>query len=213
MPKDSSQIRFSILMLSIPSRLDKYKKLQDKLLGQIGDREDVEVLCLIDNKAFHIYEKRNELLQMARGSYIAFLDDDDDVSDDYIEEIMNVITIRTDEWDVIAFDQMCDIDGKSCRVWSDIRNPHEPVRMKNESEYHDCLRPPYHWCVWRTELAQSEKFVAHYHETTGQSCEDIHWLARLYPKVLRQYKIEKCLHIYQWSPDTTESILKEEVKS
>jgi len=207
MPKEPSQIKLSILMLSIPNRLDKYKTLQDKLLGQIGDREDVEVICLIDNKSFHIYEKRNELLDMARGKYITFLDDDDDVADEYIEETTRVIE-QSEEWDVIAFDQMCYLDGKKCRVFTDLRNPHEPVRLKNENEYHDCLRPPYHWCLWKRELAQTEKFVAHYHPQTGQSCEDIHWLSRLYPKCLRQYKIDRALHIYRWSPDTTESILK-----
>ena len=207
MPKDPSQIKLSILILSIPSRLEKYQVLQNKLLDQIRDREDVEVLCMIDNKSFHIYEKRNVLLQAARGSHLAWLDDDDDVSDDYIEEITKVIEADS-SWDVIAFDQMCDLDGKPCKVLSDIRHPHEPVRLKNENEYHDCLRPPYHWCVWRTELAQSEEFVSHYHPQTGQSCEDIHWLSRLYPKVKSQHKINKCLHIYQWSPDTTESIVK-----
>ena len=45
MLKDSSQLKLSILILSIPSRLDKYVALQDKLLGQIGDREDRQLYC------------------------------------------------------------------------------------------------------------------------------------------------------------------------
>jgi len=207
MPKNPNDIKLSILMLSIPNRLEKYQKLQNKLLEQIGDRQDVEVICLVDNKSLHIYEKRNELMRIARGSHITFLDDDDDVADNYIEKITGVIE-KDPSWDVISFNQHCDLDGKTCKVFCEMGNPHEPVIPLDDKTYHDCLRPPYHWCVWRKELAASEEFVANYHPQTGQSCEDIDWLMRLYPKVSRSYKLDDFLHIYQWSPSTTESILK-----
>ena len=183
MPKDSSQLKLSILILSIPSRLEKYTKLQDKLLAQIGDREDVEVLCMIDNKSFHIYEKRNVLLQAARGSHLAWLDDDDDVADNYIEKLTAVIE-EDPSWDVISFNQDTYLDGKHARIYCEMGNPHDPVIMDVNGNYKDTLRPPYNWCVWRTELAQSESFRSAYSQT-GQSCEDIDWLVRLYPKVLR----------------------------
>ena len=104
MPKDSSKLKLSILILSIPSRLEKYKILQDKLLDQIGDREDVELLCLIDNKSMHIYEKRNELLRSARGSHIVWLDDDDDVADTYIERLTQAIELHPDD-EVVSFNK------------------------------------------------------------------------------------------------------------
>jgi hypothetical protein len=206
MPKDSSQLKLSILILSIPSRLEKYTKLQDKLLAQIGDREDVEVLCMIDNKSFHIYEKRNVLLQAARGSHLAWLDDDDDVADNYIEKLTAVIE-EDPSWDVISFNQDTYLDGKHARIYCEMGNPHDPVIMDVNGNYKDTLRPPYHWCVWRTELAQSESFRSAYSQT-GQSCEDIDWLVRLYPKVLRSYKLDDFLHIYRWSSEGTESIVK-----
>jgi hypothetical protein len=128
MPKDSSQLKLSILILSIPSRLEKYTKLQDKLLAQIGDREDVEVLCMIDNKSFHIYEKRNVLLQAARGSHLAWLDDDDDVADNYIEKLTAVIE-EDPSWDVISFNQDTYLDGKHAKIYCEMGNPHDPVRV------------------------------------------------------------------------------------
>ena len=81
MPKNPENIKLSVLILTIPSRFEIFKPLLNKLMNQIGDREDVEILSLLDNKSLHIYEKRNKLLDIARGTHITFLDDDDDISD------------------------------------------------------------------------------------------------------------------------------------
>ena len=90
MPKNPDNIDLSILILSIPSRFDKLNNLLQILDSQITN-DRVEVLTLVDNKSFHIYEKRNELLDMSRGKYTCFLDDDDSVSDDYVPTILNSI--------------------------------------------------------------------------------------------------------------------------
>lgn len=206
MPKDQSQIKLSILILSIPSRLGQYKILQDKLLDQIGDREDVEILSFIDNKSFHIYEKRNVLLQAARGSHLCWLDDDDDIADNYISRLTEIIE-NNPTADVISFNQDTYLDGKHARVYCEMGNPHDPVVPDGLGGFKDTLRPPYHWCCWRSELAQSESFESHYSQT-GQSCEDIHWLVRLYPKVKISCNVDDFLHIYRWTSEGTESILK-----
>jgi len=209
MPKNKDDIKFSVLMLSIPSRLDKYRVLQDKLLDQIGDREDVEVICVIDNKSLHIWEKRNELLRMARGTHIAWLDDDDDVADNYIERLTETIEENPNA-DVISFNQDCYLNGVHARVFLKMGNPHEPVRPVADGYSHgfeDTLRPPYHFNVWKRTLAQSEPFKSMYHPQTGQSCEDIDWLSRLYPKVEESVALDDFLHIYQWSSEETESIV------
>jgi len=211
MPKDPNNIKFSILILSIPSRFDIFKPLVDKIMAQIGDREDIEILSLFDNKSLHIYEKRNGLMKMARGSHIAFLDDDDDIADDYVSKIAEAIKENPDA-DVISFNQICYLAGKKARVFAKMGNPQDPVERdpKDPTRYKDTLRLPWHWCAWKASLATSEAFRSKYaFGTTGQSEEDIDWLNRLYPKVKQSVYLENdWLHIYKWSPETTESWLR-----
>ena len=94
MPKSPENIKLSILILSIPSRIKQLEALLEKLENQFDD-DRVEILVMLDNKSFHIYEKRNELLNMARGEYLCFLDDDDNVADNYIPSILDVLDNET----------------------------------------------------------------------------------------------------------------------
>jgi len=210
MPKNKDNIKLSILILSIPSRFDIVRPLIDKLMKQIGEREDVEILSLMDNKSLHIWEKRNELMKIARGTHITWLDDDDNVSDNYVSKLTETIVLNPNA-DVISFDQMCYLNGIEARVFAKMGNPHEGVLPdpNDPTRYKDMLRPPYHWCCWRTSLAVSESFRASFlHGDRGQSTEDIDWLKRLYPKVEESVYLEgHYLHIYRWSKDTTESVL------
>jgi len=210
MPKNKDDIKLSILILSIPSRFDIVRPLIDKLMRQIGEREDVEILSLMDNKSLHIWEKRNELMRIARGSHITWLDDDDDVSDEYVSKLTETIESNPNV-DVISFDQMCYLNGAEARVFAEMGNPHEDVRVDphNHGRFADTLRPPYHWCCWKTSLASSEAFRASFsHGDKGQSTEDIDWLTRPYPKVEESvYLRGHYLHIYRWSNETTESVL------
>ena len=181
-----------------------------KLMTQIGDREDVEILSLMDNKSLHIWEKRNKLMDIARGSHLTWLDDDDDVGDNYISKLTETIEANPNV-DVISFDQICYLNGIEARVFAKMGNPHENVISDphDPTRYKDTLRPPYHWCCWRTSLASSESFRASFsHGDKGQSTEDIDWLTRLYPKVEESIYLQgDYLHIYRWSNTTTESVL------
>ena len=210
MPKNKDDIKLSILILSIPSRFDIVRPLIEKLMKQIGEREDVEILSLMDNKSLHIWEKRNELMRIARGSHITWLDDDDDVSDEYVSKLTKTIEGNPNV-DVISFDQVCYLEGKEARVFAQMGNPHDTVLPdpNDPTRYQDTLRPPYHWCCWKTSLANSELFRSAYAQgATGQSMEDIDWLTRLYPKVKENVYLQgHYLHIYRWSPATSESVL------
>tara|TARA_R100001082_G_C4293078_1_gene129067 strand:+ start:87 stop:707 length:621 start_codon:yes stop_codon:yes gene_type:complete len=206
MPKSSEDIKLSILILSIPSRINKLKKLLEKLESQFN-HDQVEILVMLDNKSFHIYEKRNELLDMARGDYICFLDDDDDVSNNYIPLILDSIENETP--DVICFKQHCNYNGLEFDVLFDISHnwdPMDPLQF-NGHGFNDLKRPPFHMCPWRSDIAKSEKFIENYDEQ-GQSCEDSDWLLRLYPKVKKQTFINDSLHYYHYSSEGTESIVR-----
>jgi len=210
MPVPASEIKLSILMLSIPERIDSMKAAVQHLQEQadaLGQGKAVEILVLLDNRSKSISEKRNDLLQMARGKYIAFLDDDDAVSKDYMSKILTAID--ENDVDCISFNQWCSINGEPMDVEFGIGNPHGQLWRDEDGFLGDIKRPPYHMCLWRREIAQSEAFNPVY-GANGQSSEDIDWLMRLYPKIQTEHHIEDALHGYIYSSQTTTSLVPQD---
>ena len=87
--------KLSILIPSLEERKPKLEQLKAELANQIGKR-NVEVLSLSDNRQMSIGQKRNMLLTQSTGEYVSFVDDDDMVSPDYIEKILNALTKNPD---------------------------------------------------------------------------------------------------------------------
>jgi hypothetical protein len=207
-------ILFSVLIPSVPSRIGKMAKLFEKLQAQIGDLP-VEMLCLLDNKKRTVGMKREVLVQSAKGHYLAFVDDDDDIADDYVAKIVAKIKAETqcppNLWaDVIVFRQRCtftnakcisclEIDGPPFEIDHDINHPMDPVHQYPDGTWKDIRRKPWHHNVWRRDLAQSE----HFPDTSFG--EDGGWCSKLWPKVMIQSKIDATLHYYQFNGKTTEA--------
>ena len=207
MPIPASEIKFSILILSIPERIDAMKMLVLQLQEQAlacGQPRSLETLVLLDNRSKSISEKRNDLLAAARGRFIAFLDDDDAISDDYLMQLLEAIDQHPDV-DCISFKQWCSIDGEPMDVTFGIGNPHGQLWRDQQGRLGPIRRPPYHMCLWRRELAITESFRPIYGQN-GQSTEDIDWLMRLYPKVQLEHHIPEVLHRYIYNSKTTTSI-------
>ena len=199
MPTPPNEILLSVLILSIPSRLEKCLiPTYNRLLNQIGNETCVEVLTLVDNKSMSIGEKRQALIQSSRGKWIAFLDDDDAVSEDYIATLIE--TLRTKPSDVITFEQHCSVNGKEFKVDFRMGNPHEGLKNNPDGSLGDIKRPPYHMCVWAAKIAKNIPFRA---VSYG---EDIDWCSRMYPFVRSETHLDKVLHYYQYDDRTSESI-------
>ena len=86
--------QLSILICSITERAKLLHRLLVHLKVQMSD--EVEIITEIDNREMTIGEKRNKLLLRACGDYVAFIDDDDLVSDDYISKILAAIKTSPD---------------------------------------------------------------------------------------------------------------------
>lgn len=79
---------WSILICTIDGREESFDRLCKKLTDQInalGLGNQIEVLACKDARGQHtIGFKRNNLMQMSSGLYTQFLDDDDDIHDDFV---------------------------------------------------------------------------------------------------------------------------------
>lgn len=84
----------TIMIPTLPKRLH----LLYRLLGVLSPQVDTNVVQVLLNsdKDCTIGEKRNRMMTQASGKYVAFIDDDDLVSDDYIKLIMEGIVNDVD---------------------------------------------------------------------------------------------------------------------
>lgn len=92
-------MRLSILIPTLEERILSLQTLTDQLGVQIhaaNKDNEVEILINSDNRHKSIGQKRNELLNLAKGDYIVFIDDDDRVPTYYISEIFTAIKNNPD---------------------------------------------------------------------------------------------------------------------
>lgn len=188
----------SILTPSVPSRIDKsLKPLMDKIEKQIKNNNlemKVEHIIHIDNRVRTIGRKRDNLVQSAIGQYVAFVDDDDDISDDYVLELVNAIK-NNPPVDVITFKQNCFIENYPKAI-TNFGLGHENEAYVPNTEF---KRKPYHVCAWKKDLAQKYRFPS------SNYGEDAGWLSQLWEVAKTEYHIDKILHSYIHSNGTSEA--------
>ena len=181
----------SILTPAVPSRLAQIARLIEHLQKQIGEFP-VEHLILIDNKRRTVGEKRDALLRVARGQYVAFVDDDDWVSNDYVEELLKA---AAENPDVITFRQESSINGAKGEIEFGLGNPNEAFVVGGRAK-----RNAWHVCAWRRSLAILSSFPAINYG------EDWAYAARLCGLPNLQSKhLDKVLHFYIHDQRTTEA--------
>lgn len=181
-------MKLSILTPTIPSRKEQLSKLQEKIANQIGDLP-VEHLVFCDNKTRTIGAKRQALLDIARGEYIAFVDDDDDIEPDYVASIIDAIR---SEADVITFEEHCYYNGLYSKRVYGLNNPDIAFTPNGIT-----LRAPWHICVWKRQLVKSCQF--------GECNygEDIIWSRQARKKIRSGFHVDKILCTYRHDENLT----------
>jgi len=185
-------IVLSILVPSIPSRFEKFQRIYQKLLDQSKGRDNIEILGLFDNKQRSIGLKRDALVQMSKGDYVAFVDDDDNISPDYIVKLLQSALSNPD---VITFKQTSIINGEQCTVDFDL------THTENEgfTPGGTIKRRPFHVCAFKGEIARK------YHFPDKMYGEDWGWCKQVLKDVKTQVKINEIIHIYVFDSEVTEA--------
>ncbi len=181
----------SILTPAVPKRMLQIAGLCEEMQRQIGDLA-VEHLVFIDNKKRPVGSKRDALLRAARGKYVAFVDDDDAVTPNYVAELLKASESNPD---VITFRQMAEVNGQEGEIQFKLGNPNEAFRPDETT-----LRNAWHVCAWRRDIAMLSHFPAINYG------EDWAFAAPLCGmKGLTEVHIPKVLHYYNHSTETTEA--------
>ncbi len=200
-------MRFSILIPTLIERRAAFERLVEKLARQIDDdglQGEVEILDYPDNGEHTLGSKRNELVRRARGEFVAFVDDDDDVSDNYVVSICRAL----------RDDPTVDCLGITGIVYFRGAHPHRFVYSLRYEHYFSrggvYYRPPYILNPIRREIAQQFAF-----EPVNFN-EDIDWAMRLARAraLRRETMIDSSIYFYfsrrrwqtQWLIDATEPI-------
>ena len=148
--------------------------------------DEVEVVHFLDNEEHSIGFKRNKLIQSAKGLFIAFVDDDDDVSDDYVPLVYKAITENPDI-DCIGLKGLITFNGKRPRHFIHSLQYKEYFTKKKT-----LYRPPYHLNPVRREIANKYKF-----EDISYS-EDVDYAMKMLRDgaLKKEYFIDKVIYYY-----------------
>jgi glycosyltransferase involved in cell wall biosynthesis len=82
--------QLAILIPTLPIRIDGYTRLIKKLNQQIIQNnltDKIQIISFCDTKDVTVGVKRNWLLEKSNSKYVCFLDDDDDISNNYIKSL------------------------------------------------------------------------------------------------------------------------------
>lgn len=125
----------------------------DNLLHTLSMQGSPEVEILVNDGPENTGHKRNKLLQQAKGKYVVFIDDDDEVSLSYIPEILKA---AAQDCDAIAIQGFMTTDGAKRISWRISKNyPYAAVFEEGKEVY---LRFNNHISPIKRAIAKQFKF-------------------------------------------------------
>ncbi len=181
------KVKLSILIPTVPRRKEYLKRLLSILYKQKND--SIEIIILEDEYQDTLWVKRNKLLESSKWEYVVFVDDDDRVSDDYVETLLEWIKSKAD---VINFKVIITID------WWD---PKEVIYSKELTDYFDWTkyyRRPNHIMCFRKDIAIKEPYK------DINFWEDSDYSERIQKHINSELNIDKILYFYEYLSNNSE---------
>ncbi len=185
-----------ILICTLESRRVLFDELHAKLTRQIeasGQVGRVGIRFLRDQKQITVGKKRNILMGMAEAEYTCFVDDDDDVADDYVSMLAKALESQPDCVSLVGI--------LSCPGLP----PRQFIHSLQYSRYFEkngvFYRPPNHLNPIRRDLGLLARFPE---KNLG---EDTEWAMQLCRKdVLKtEARVEQPYYFYRFDPEKSET--------
>lgn len=176
--------KLSLLIAHLPERRDFIMRLLNCIQENGGIRGDVEILIDDDTK-LTTGAKRNRLLQKAQGKYVAFIDDDDLITEHYFPGVFEGIAKGVD---------CCSLKGI---ITDDGKNPATFIHSLDVDRWHEkggvYFRGINHLNAVRSDLAKQIEFP---NKTYG---EDHEWSTAMQRSGLlkTQHDINNVIYLYE----------------
>ena len=180
----------SILIPTLLERKNEFQIMVHDLYRQLEKhhlKDKVEIISICDDRSIKLSEKRNMLQKLSSGKYFTHLDDDDELSCDYcqtiIDHIERIPVFHVDEPDIIGYNQLAKVGGDRFIV-----KPH----LDADLSLHPCgnqfnadmsiksgvipefYRYPWQYCLWH------ERFKTVYRTDSDTNArEDVNWLKKV----------------------------------
>ena len=140
----------TIAICTVTERVQRFlPRIVEDLRLQARLYPNVEILYLGDNRKRKTGTKRNNLIDLAQGRYIAFVDDDDKVSDKYVSYMS---AAAQQEADCICFKAKYYENDKYKSIVD------YSINYNDETKDGIYLRQPNHITAIRTDLARKIRF-------------------------------------------------------
>ncbi len=199
MDADAPRPLYSVLICTLAKRAESFGRLLAHLEAQrlrLPVPADVEILSNAAPPPMTIGEKRNRLLDGSTGAFVAFVDDDDAVADDYLARIVGAIKERPD-LDCVGIEGVMTRDGGDPKKFvHSIRHRHwfEEGRV-----YYRCCN---HWNPVRREHALRARFpLVSWGEDMAYS-----YALRDLGLLQKETYLEGCIYRYLFSPEGSEAV-------
>lgn len=191
-------MKLSILICTLP---DPFRDpfLAQRLFYNLSTQavnKPVQVLYLGDNKRMSVGLKRNMLLHIAEGERVIFVDDDDQISNSYVDKLLEYCEYPED---CIAIGVEYTQNGTNKKIYDFSFKKNINTRTKKGAI---AGRMPNHLCLWKREVALRVQFP---NISLG---EDHNWAEK---QIIKGYSLKimpEILYFYDFDRHTTQTRMR-----
>jgi hypothetical protein len=177
-------MKLSILIATVGRREEKFISLLSRLMEKVDMfNGQIEVIAYWNNGELPIGTLRQDLVEQAKGEYICFIDDDDDVPEYYCEQIMEALWENPD---YVGFQVKFFNEGVEAKpVYHSIVYDHW---YEDENGYY---RGVTHLNPIKRSIALQGNFG-----TSGEAGEDAQWAQSVKGLVKSQVYLDRVMYFY-----------------